>query len=1177
MRRSLLASVFTSALALPGAARAQSIAYPTGIPAGGAILQNATGAATPSLLTTFGMGFARGALPSGSGLAATIGGTATPVQLDVHSVWPDGSARWASETLVAPALAAGASTALVNTTTGSPASGTLSWPNPTLTVALLGSTVDLGTPARSSSDAWLAGPVANERRVDVPVPGDTTGAMHLVADITCGAGAASCSADVQVRRDVASVQAASSSVTQTVLAPLSYTATLTLNGTATVQAVASQNQYQDWHLVVGAASPVNVQHDVAGLIAAGLVPAYDLANPVSTASGSNYATDAAELASAGFGAPLASNGLQVNMETTGGRPDIGITTAADAIWLRTGDDAARRYALAQADADGSVPWNFWIASLGRWADPVDYPGLYALTSQGNYDQYFTQGLPAQDTTNTPSTQPWDIHTSHAPNVAYIPALLTGSRWYHDLQQSQALAATVIDNPANRDNDDTVPYGSGDNIFRGGSIEVRSMAWTYREVAEATALSAPGSTALAHLGQILSDSWAWWSRSENQPGWTSSQGAVATFIPGRYAEPWLYAPWQQDYFASAVNQGAKLGDAGAVAALPTITSNLVDATVAQTGWDPRDSIVNEYPFAAISSPYTPYTTWAASEAAALTAGGDNHDAPATTSTGNYNLGSPGDYGSLRRMTLIDYLRLHPGDATATAGLEGLLGDGNPFVSYGNGLENEDLALPSGITPNGSWAAAAAAASSYQATYTGTGSSAASRSLAATEAQGEGASSGSGTTSASSGSSSAPTTPATSSIIGHWTFSEGTGTTTADSSGNGLAGTLSGSPSWVSGATGAALTFSGTAVDTLPTTTAIAVGSAFSIGARVFITDGNEGRAVTGDVGGSYYGAPSLLVYGAQVYLASEGTGYPCAGPQVPLNAETRILVTVTPGTGCAFYLNGSQTGTVSSTATFAAQPSPSLGNGNNLTMPFVNGHLSDVEIWNYALTPAAAEAITGTALDSTATNAALPGPVTGLAAGAVTSSTVAVTWSAPGTGGTATGYVVAPSAGAAVTLTGTGTTLTGLAAGTSYTIAVAATNATGTGTPSSVTATTAATSASTGTSVVGSIPVSSVLGSILSNSTTPPNGLSLPYPGEPLAVPIGGLHYLTADGVVTAAASSAITLTASTVPGSCTAPTSYYIVGARTGSQLAGAGGGAPGYCNDARQVVLTATGLAPTF
>ena len=250
MRRFLLASVVALPLALPLAAHAQTVSYPAGISSGGAILQNATGAALPARMASFGTGFAQGAMPAGSGLSGTVGGAAVTVQMDVHSTWPDGSARWASVTLPQPMLAAGATSGVTLAKAAAPAPGTATWTNPTLVVSGLpgSASLDLGTPARTSSDTWLTGPLAVQRRVDVPVPGDATNTLHLVADITCYADG-TVTADVQFRRDIATVMPATgnSGTAPARLAALSYAPTVTLNGTATTLPSVTQFHYQDWH------------------------------------------------------------------------------------------------------------------------------------------------------------------------------------------------------------------------------------------------------------------------------------------------------------------------------------------------------------------------------------------------------------------------------------------------------------------------------------------------------------------------------------------------------------------------------------------------------------------------------------------------------------------------------------------------------------------------------------------------------------------------------------------------------------------------------------------------------------------------------------------------------------------------------------------------------------------
>ena len=85
----------------------------------------------------------------------------------------------------------------------------------------------------------------------------------------------------------------------------------------------------------------------------------------------------------------------------------------------------------------------------------------------------------------------------------------------------------------------------------------------------------------------------------------------------------------------------------------------------------------------------------------------------------------------------------------------------------------------------------------------------------------------------------------------------------------------------------------------------------------------------------------------------------------------------------------------------------------------------------------------------------PGQVTGLAIGATTPSSIALTWQVPATGGTPTGYIVnyrvtwVGGAWTAQSAAGTGLTVSGLAAATQYDFEVIANNAAGSGAASSV--------------------------------------------------------------------------------------------------------------------------------
>jgi hypothetical protein len=72
------------------------------------------------------------------------------------------------------------------------------------------------------------------------------------------------------------------------------------------------------------------------------------------------------------------------MPTAGGRADIGPTTEANARWLITQDASAATFALAQAQAAGSIPWHYYDTAKGHYLSVADYPELW-IDVRGSVD------------------------------------------------------------------------------------------------------------------------------------------------------------------------------------------------------------------------------------------------------------------------------------------------------------------------------------------------------------------------------------------------------------------------------------------------------------------------------------------------------------------------------------------------------------------------------------------------------------------------------------------------------------------------------------------------------------------------------------------------------------------------------------------------------------------------
>ena len=545
----------------------------------GLVLQNTQATSLGARLITFGEEFAAGQVPAGSHLVAMIGGHAVAVQMDVLATNADGSVRMADISLEQPALAAGSSTGVMLALAPSGPSGApvdlsaLAGHGFNLTVDLglhnadgsvTADHVDVGSLLTAALKAgtvsyWLQGPLVTEARVDVPV----AGSLHLTFDIRAYADGTT-QTDVQFNNDLA-------------LGPtggdVTYDATIKQNGaTVLQQSNITEYQYQSWNQEVysNGAPQVNVQHDVAALEKTGAVPNYDLTTGVadSTIQG-NYA----QLGGAGFGI-LGNAGLTMYMGTTGERADIGPATDPSTQWLLTQNQQAGAYALAQADATGSIPWHYYDAAIGTYANTDATPNLWTDPRGGSSGG--STGLTQQVTQNSG----WGIDFAHQPNAAYDAYLMTGERYYLDQVNAQATADVVSDYPAYRN--------GGQGILLNSSDQVRAQAWSINEIDNAAFINPDNSPLKTYFQQVQARNFAAAIQSEQ----TVNEGQAYGYAKGGYGStPFQSAPWQQDFLGIVVGQAAEQGAPGASAYLAWQTNFLAGRfDSAALGFDPNQGDV-----------------------------------------------------------------------------------------------------------------------------------------------------------------------------------------------------------------------------------------------------------------------------------------------------------------------------------------------------------------------------------------------------------------------------------------------------------------------------------------------------------------------------------------------------------------------------------------------------------
>lgn len=629
-------------------------------------------ASGPAAYVSFGHSFLIGQLPDGSGLQASFGGAAVPCQVDIKTKYADGSAAWAVVTVQAPGAAA------AGTVWGqfSPAAGggTALGLGTALGATALVLTIAATTPAQTFTedlvalvkaaafDPWLSGPLAVQGRASVTL----YQGLRVAVDLTAYADG-TVNADVMVANDIAMLPAAGT---------VDYTSTLTLNGAAAYTSPAlTHYQYTNWTAQVGtrAALP-QVIHNPADFIEAQAVQPWDLTLGVdpTVISGAQSIIGAA-----GFGQPFTNPGglMDQSMGDTGGRTDIGPNDAWQVAWLTTQDPSLYAVSIEAANVGGGIPWHFWNAGSGdNWkiTDTAGSPptvGLWFGQQTDSWTVPLTQAVP--------SGPGWNTDDSHFPEIEFLPALLTGRRYYVDELNAATYFSLICKWPFYRSNRlDQSQWneycGTEGYVFPGEQI--RAGAWAMRNLFYSYYATPDGDPRKTYVKQIIDSNFTW--LNGQTAAWSTFEGQCSGYVPVgiccTYGSPPSEAmpPWQQDYSFSSVAMGAMMGYQPAQQFAEWMANFIVGRFASNvSGWYPQDGIA--YNWQVFPGGYntgdTPPQTWAAMEAAMQAA-----DASQCNSSGvaTWTHQAMGDYAALAWNSLYEAQTL--GLAGAATAIEEMIG-------------------------------------------------------------------------------------------------------------------------------------------------------------------------------------------------------------------------------------------------------------------------------------------------------------------------------------------------------------------------------------------------------------------------------------------------------------------------------------------------------------------------
>lgn len=513
-----------------------------------------------NLPVSFGQVFMAGTLRLGEGLAGRFDdGSTLPLQVDVKALHADGSVRHAVISAVVPTLAPAEVRNLTFIKTGAAASSASIALDSLLGAgfaATVRTTVN-GTVYSASADellksgkaqAWLAGPVAGEWLVNMPLT-DAAGRAHphLAARfaIRWYEAIKQARVDVVVENDWAYEPNPQN---------FTYDAEVLVGG-KTVYAKPAFNHlhHARWRKLFwwgGAAPTLNVKHNTAYLIASRAVPNYDqtLAVPETRLAALKQAWTGARTEPMGVGL------ANPYMPSTGGREDIGLMPGWAATWLLSMDQRARDVTLGTADLAGSWSAHYRDKHTGRPVSLIDYPYMTIAGRPGDTYNPVTKKQEAFPlcasgaSCATPNTH----DAAHQPAMVYLPYLVTGDHYYLEELQFWAMWDAFETNPGYRDN--------VKGLLK--SEQVRAQAWSLRTLAEAAYITPDGDRLKAHFQQILDANLDWYNANYTTNPAANKLGAITNGYSLVYDNNTALAPWQDDFFTSAVGHAAELGSAKA---------------------------------------------------------------------------------------------------------------------------------------------------------------------------------------------------------------------------------------------------------------------------------------------------------------------------------------------------------------------------------------------------------------------------------------------------------------------------------------------------------------------------------------------------------------------------------------------------------------------------------------
>lgn len=517
-------------------------------------LQNTGTMALTSVPVTFGQIFAVGDMKPTDVLVGRLeDNTLVALQVDIKAKHADGSVRHAIISAIVPSLAASATRTMSLAKNAAPTTSATMLPATLLAAGFTASTSATINGVKYSASAdqllkagakatWLTGPVANEWLVSAPL---TTAAgvahPHLSARfaIRYFSSVKKAKVDVTIENDWAFEPGPQN---------FAYDAEVVVGGKSVfTQAGLTHLTHARWRKTFwwgGEVPAINAMLNTKYLIATKAVANYDQTIGVSPTMLANVAANYAKSANGPMG-----NGLwYAYMPTTGAHEDIGLLPSWNTAYLLTMDKGARDAMLGTSDLAGSFSAHYRDKNTDRPVSLKNYPYMTIVGNYGDTYNPTTKLMEAFPGCAGDCSSPYVHDVAHQPSMAYLPYLVTGDYYYLEELQFWAMYDVFSSNPNYRGNVQGVVQ----------SEQVRGQAWALRTLADAAYITPDADMLKADFIYFMDANMSWYNLIYSNSSTANNLGAIVNGAAYSYAGNTAIAPWQDDFFTSAIGHAADLG-------------------------------------------------------------------------------------------------------------------------------------------------------------------------------------------------------------------------------------------------------------------------------------------------------------------------------------------------------------------------------------------------------------------------------------------------------------------------------------------------------------------------------------------------------------------------------------------------------------------------------------------